>query len=127
MILNVQPLHFRIVYRDNRESIKEITKITDDELTYVTYHGETVTKKIVHKCPIHYFLYGSTTRYTLSGGETIEDFHYQKFDWRNYPLEEIEKREAEEDARRLERLKKEGIKFPKLKKRYPSLVDCCFN
>lgn len=124
MTLNVQPLEFRRTYRNNRESIKEITKITDNELTYVTYRGETVTKKIVHKCPIHYFFYGSTTCYTLSGGETIEDFHFQKFDWRNYPLEEIEKKEAEEDAKRIERLKKEGIRLPRLKKRYPSLLDC---
>lgn len=124
MILNVQPLHFRSTYRNNRESIKEITKITDDELTYVTYHGDTVTKKIVRKCPMHYFLGGSTTLYTLSGGETIETFYFQDFDWRNYPLEEIEKREAEEDARRFEKLEKEGMMYPKLKKQYPSLLDC---
>ena len=118
MILNVQPLEFRSAYRNNHENIKEMTKITDDELAYVTYHGETVTKKIVHKCPIHHFFYGSTTRYTLSGGETIEDFHFQKFDWRNYPLEEIEKREAEEWNKRFEKLKKDGIKLPKVKKWY---------
>lgn len=56
MILNVQPLHFRSTYRNNRES--------------------------------------------------------------------IEKREAEEDAKRIERLKKEGMKLPNLKKRYPDLLDC---
>lgn len=124
MILNVQPLEFRSAYRNNRESIKEITKITGDELTYVTYHGETVTKKIMRKCPMHYFLGGSTTLYTLSGSETIETFYFQDFDWRNYPLEEIGKREAEEDAKRFEKLKKEGMMYPKLKKRYPSLLDC---
>lgn len=124
MILNVQPLEFRRTYRNNRESIKEITKITDDELTYVTYHGDMVTKKIMRKCPMHYFLGGSTTRYTLSGGETIETFYFQDFDWRNYPLEEIEKKEAEEDAKRFEKLEKEGMMYPKLKKQYPSLLDC---
>lgn len=117
--LNVAPTEFHGKYRTERENIKEIVRITDTELTYSTFHGDTVTKKIDHKTTAHVFTYGFVPVYILDDGEEIWVYSYRWFDWRNYPLEEIE----EERRKGLERLSREGIKLPKVKRLYPPLFS----
>lgn len=120
MILSVPPTNFEYYFCNERDSIKEIVNLSDTEITYTTYDNQSFTKKIVSKTDVHYFLDGWTTAYTLEDGDKVEIFNYRDFDWRNYPIEEIDKkREAT-----IEKLKKDGIKAPCIKNRYPSLLDC---
>lgn len=120
MILSVPPSNFEYYFRNERDSIKEILKVADTEITYTTYDNQTVTKKIVGKTDVHYFLDGWTTKYTLEDGDKVEVFNYRDFDWRNYPIEKIDKeREAV-----IERIKKEGTRLPSIRNPYPSLLDC---
>lgn len=120
MILSVPPSNFKYYFRNERDSIKEIVKVTDTEITYTTYDNRSFTKKIVGKTDVHYFLDGWTTKYTLEDGDKVEVFNYRDFDWRNYPIDEIDKKyEAA-----IKRLEKEGIKAPRIKNQYPSLLDC---
>lgn len=115
--LNVSPIAFHGKFRSDRESIKEITKITDGEVTYSNYHGESYVKKIVKNYQKHVFGYGRIPVYELEDGEKIEVYSFIWFDWRRYNVEQIDK----ERELRWERLMKEGIKIPLVKRTYPSL------
>lgn len=120
MILSVPPTNFEYYFRYERDSIKEIVNLSDTEITYTTYDNQVFTKKIVGKTDVHYFLDGWTTMYTLEDGDTAETFTYNDFDWRNYPIDKINKeREAA-----IEKIKKEGTKLPQIKNPYPSLFNC---
>lgn len=114
MKLNVSPSEFRGIFRNARETIIEIAKVTDHELTYITFDGQTVVKKIRGVTQAHEFFYGFVPVYSLDDGSKIWAYSYRTFDWRHYPLEEIEERER----RGLERMMKEGIKIPKFKRTY---------
>lgn len=120
MILSVPPSNFEYYFRNERDSIKEIVNLSDTEITYTTYDNHTFTKKIVGKTDVHHFLDGWTTAYTLEDGDKVETFNYHDFDWRNYPIEKIDKeREAA-----IEKIKKEGTRLPSIRNPYPSLFDC---
>lgn len=119
MILSVPPSNFESYFRNERDSIKEILKVADTEITYTTYDNQTVTKKITGKTDVHYFLDGWTTKYTLEDGDKVETFNYRDFDWRNYPIEKIDK----EHEAFIEKVTKEGTRMPSIRNQYPSLLD----